>query len=151
MPFYTVLSLNIPVCSSRSRDLSPYLLAQNKDIETLLQINRDLNSSTLARDTAVQARIFAGDMLLTNPAGETYNKQQLLKRLIASPPLISLKIDSVSIRVTGNIGLVNGKVTGTFTADGKPHSVQTCYLDVYEKRKGRWYEIAARVSVLNGN
>jgi ketosteroid isomerase-like protein len=130
--------------------LSISAFAQSKDIEALRQFNLDLNNSTVAKDTAIQGRIFADDMLLTNPAGETYNKQQLLKRLMAGPQLLSLKIDSVSIRVMGNIGLVNCKVTGAFTIDGKTGTAQTCYLDVYEKRKGRWYEIAAHVSVLDG-
>jgi hypothetical protein len=125
--------------------------AQTKDIEALRQINVDLNNATLAKDTVAQGHIFAEDMLLTNPAGETYNKQQLLKRLAAGPKLLSLKIDSVAIRVIDNIGLVNGKVTGTFTADGSTtRSFQTCYLDVYEKRKGRWVEIAAHVTGLGG-
>lgn len=130
--------------------LSISAFAQNKDIEALRQINVDLNNSTVAKDSAAQSRIFADDMLLTNPAGETYNKQQLLKRLMAGPKLLSLKIDSVSIRVIDNIGLINCKVTGAFIIDGKTGTAQTCYLDVYEKRKGRWYEIAAHVSVLEG-
>jgi ketosteroid isomerase-like protein len=124
------------------------VFAQTKDIEALRQINVDLNNATVAKDTAVQGHIFADDMLLTNPAGETYNKQQLLKRLAAGPRLLSLKIDSVSIRVIDNVGLVNCKVTGTFTADGKTQSAQTSYLDVYEKRKDRWVEIAAHVTAL---
>ena len=129
--------------------LATSAFAQSNDIETLRQINLDLNNSTVAKDTAAQSRIFAEDMLLTNPAGETYNKQQLLKRLMAGPKLLSLKIDSVSTRVMGNIGLVSCKVTCAFTNDGKTETAQTCYLDVYEKRKERWVEIAAHVSVLN--
>jgi hypothetical protein len=126
------------------------VFAQSKDIGILRQMNLDLTNSAIAKDTAVQSRIFADDMLLTNPAGETYNKQQLLKRLITSQALISGKVDSVSIRVIGNIGLVNAKVSFVFAADGKTQTGQTCYLDVFEKRKGRWYEIAAHVSVLSG-
>lgn len=129
---------------------APYVFSQGKDIAVLRQMNLDLTNSAVTKDTAVQSRIFANDMLLTNPAGETYNKQQLLKRLIKSQGLISSKVDSLFIRVIGNIGLVNAKVSFVFAADGKTQTGQTCYLDVYEKRKGRWYEIAAHVSVLGG-
>jgi hypothetical protein len=39
----------------------------------------------------------------------------------------------------------------TYEDKGKQTSGKTDYLDVYEKRKGRWVAIAAHVTYLGGN
>jgi len=64
---------------------------------------------------------------------------------------LSTKVDTVSVRLFGNIGIINAKITGIVKANVKTITVRTCYMDVYEKRKSRWYAVAAHVTLLDPN
>jgi hypothetical protein len=88
-------------------------------------------------------------MVLVSPSGRVFHKKDLLRNLL-SPEMefVSSKVDTVSVRLLGSVGLVSAKATAVGKVDGKASTVRTCYLDVYEKRKGRWYAVASQVAVL---
>jgi ketosteroid isomerase-like protein len=95
-------------------------------------------------------KIYADDMILINPAGKAFNKNDLLRNLVSrGQEYLSAKVDTVSVRLAGNIGLVNAQATVVARAEGKTNTITTCYLDVYEKRNGRWYAIASQVALLS--
>lgn len=125
-------------------------LCQNADIEKLKQLNADFTKSFVTRDTATMDNIFADNMELVAPDGSIHHKKELQQMLI-SPDVeyLSAKVDTVSVRLFGNIGLVNARCTGVAkTAQGQ-NTMQTCYLDVYEKRKGQWRCVASQVALLS--
>jgi ketosteroid isomerase-like protein len=124
--------------------------AQSDDIETLKKLNHDWISSYLTKDTATMGKIYADDMILINPSGKAFNKKDLLRNLVSpGQGYLSAKVDTVSVRLAGNIGLVNAQATVVDRAGGKTNTITTCYLDVYEKRNGRWYAIASQVTLLS--
>jgi len=124
--------------------------AQSDDIEILKKLNHDWIYAYPSRDTATLNRIFAEDMVLINPAGRAFNKKDMLKALTSpAQEYLSAKVDTVSVRLIGNVGLVNARATVVAKADGKTSAITTCYLDVYEKRNGRWYAIASQVALLS--
>jgi len=127
-------------------------LAQNKDIETIKKLNADWIGSYVTKDSTVLSRIFADDMVLTNPGGKTMYKKQMLLNLV-SPGLqcLSAKVDTASVRLFGNIGIINAVASSTIKDGGKTETIRTNYMDVYEKRKGRWYAVAAHVTLLDNN
>jgi uncharacterized protein (TIGR02246 family) len=127
-------------------------LAQQKDIDAIKKLNAEWIASYVTRDTATLSRIFADDIQLTNPSGEMRTKQQMLKALVSpDQKYISTKVDTASVRLFGNIGIINAKVTGVVEAGGKTSTAQVGYMDVYDKRHGRWYAIAAHVTLLSSN
>jgi hypothetical protein len=90
--------------------------------------------------------------VLTNPGGRAISKKEILNGLLApSQQYLSTKVDTVDVRLFGNIGIVNAKITVVAKTASWKTTVRTCYMDVYEKRKGRWYVVAAHVSLLNSN
>jgi uncharacterized protein (TIGR02246 family) len=126
--------------------------AQNKDVETLKKLNADWIASYVTKDTTTMGRIFADDLVLTNPSGRAMSKKEILNSLMApGQQFLSTKVDTVDVRLFGNIGIINAKITGIVKANDKTITVRTCYMDVYEKRKGRWYAVAAHVTLLDPN
>lgn len=127
----------------------PFAFGQNKDIDALKQLNKDWIGSFVTRDTAMMARIYADDMVLVSPSGRVFHKKDLLRNLL-SPEMefVSSKVDTVSVRLFGSVGMVSAQATAVGKVDGKASTVRTCYLDVYEKRNGRWYAVASQVAVL---
>lgn len=129
-----------------------HCLAQNKDADAIKKLNAEWIASYVTRDTATLSRIFADDIQLTNPSGQLKTKQEMLKALVSpDQEYMSTKVDTASVRLFGNIGIINAKVTGVVKAGGKTSTAQVGYMDVYEKRHGRWYAIAAHVTLLSSN
>lgn len=142
LPFIALLGITLlaiaPVCS-----------AQSADIAAIKQLNEDWIHNYVRRDNAVWQRIWADDFVLVNPAGRKMTKKEIL----ALPPVsISMaKVDTAEVQIHGNIGLIHARCSYTMLAGGKETKGQTDYLDVYEKRNGRWWAIAAHVTSLGGN
>ena len=124
--------------------------AQNKDAETLKKLNADWIASYVTRDTAKMSAIFGNDLVLINPSGKKYHKKDILKGVMnPAQKFSSTHVDSVDVRLFGNIGIINAKTSATVKAGAKTTTSRVCYMDVYEKRKGRWYAVAAHVTLLN--
>ncbi|HET6252456.1 MAG TPA: nuclear transport factor 2 family protein [Puia sp.] len=124
---------------------------QSGDADNLKALNAQFIHGSMTRDTANLSRIFADDFILINPSGERRTKQDVLNGFITSPPLLSCEVDTVEIRLYGSTGLVLARAVFTMDDHGKKTTGKTDYLDVYEKRKGRWVAVAAHVTYLGGN
>ncbi|HEY4337867.1 MAG TPA: nuclear transport factor 2 family protein [Puia sp.] len=122
--------------------------AQSKedDIAAIRQLNAEWIHNYVTKDSTVWNRIYADDFVLVNPAGRKMTKRDIL----SSPfqPITAADVDFAEVQIHGNIGLIHAKCSFTVVADGKESKGSTDYLDVYEKRKGRWWAIAAHVNYL---
>ena len=132
--------------------LSGSAIAQIKDIEAIKKLNEQWIASYVPRDTATLNRIFADDIELTNLSGKLMHKSEMLKALVSpDQEYISTKVDTASVRLFDNISIINAMVTGVVKAEGKTVTARVGYMDVYEKRHGTWYAIAALVTLLSSN
>ena len=122
--------------------------SQSKDADSLKAINAAFINGYITRDTASLSRIFANDFILVNPAGQRRNRQEVLNGFITSPHFSVCKVDTVEIRLFGSMGLVHARAVFTIDQNGQTTTGKTDYLDVYEKRKGRWVAVAAHVTSL---
>ena len=130
--------------------MAPFAFGQNKDAATLEQMNKDWIGAFVTRDTALMGRIYADDMVLISPDGRVFHKKDLLRNLVSTnQEFLSSKVDTVSVRLLGSVGLVSAQSTVAGKANGQIITIRTCYLDVYEKRKGRWYAVASQVALLS--
>jgi uncharacterized protein (TIGR02246 family) len=130
--------------------VSSFSFAQSKDADEIKKLNAEWIASYVTRDTATMSKIFADDIILTNPSGKTFHKKDMLKGTMAQE-FVSTKVDTASVRLFGNIGIINAEITGVLKTANGTTTVRTDYMDVYEKRKGRWYCVAAHVTLLSGN
>jgi len=119
------------------------------DEETLRKLNNDWIHSYPGKDTATLSRIFADDLIMINPNGSRMSKKDCLA-MTASPAqqIKSAKVDKVQVRLLGNIALIMAEASFVSVNNGKEVPGRANYLDVYEKRKGRWVAIAAHVTYL---
>lgn len=124
--------------------------AQDADQNALRNHNADWIQAYPEKDTSVIARIAADDMVMISATGTRMSKKDLIRN-VAKPvnPITSATIDNVDIRVRGNIGIVTAEVEFTIMVNGKETIVKNNYMDVYEKRDGRWIAIAAHVTRLS--
>ena len=122
--------------------------AQSSDSDALKALNAAFINGYMTKDTAKLSPIFANDFILINPSGQRRNRQEVLDGFVSSPHFLSCKVDTVEIRLYGTIGLVLARAVFTSEDKGKKTTGKTDYLDVYEKRNGRWVAIAAHVIYL---
>ena len=121
-------------------------IAQTADVNAIRQLNEDWIANYVKKDKATFDRIFGADFFLVNPAGKKMTKQEILA--LPAQPISEAHVDTAEVQIHGNIGLVLAKCSFTLLADGKESKGSTDYLDVYEKRNGRWWAIAAHVNYL---
>jgi len=123
--------------------------SSSDDVRTLEKLNEDWIHSYPGKDTATFARIFADDLIMITPNGSRLSKKECIANL-ESPGqrIVSTKVDKVQVRLLGNIGLVMAEASFISLDNGKEVPGRTNYLDVYEKRNGRWVAIAAHVTFL---
>ncbi|HTR27951.1 MAG TPA: nuclear transport factor 2 family protein [Puia sp.] len=124
---------------------------QSADVDSLKALNALFIHGSITRDTARLKRIFAPDFILINPSGVRRSGSDVLNGFVTGPHVLSSEVDTVEIRIYGTTGLVHARAAFTFEDGGKQTSGKTDYLDVYEKRRGRWVAIAAHVTYLGGN
>lgn len=121
---------------------------QNKDVDELKKLNEAWIGSYPKKDTITLSKILAGDFFLINPSGAKISKSQLLNSAVNSP-LIAAQVDNAEVRmISQNVALVIAKASFKHIEGGKEISGQTSYMDVYEKRNGRWVAVAAHVTSL---
>jgi uncharacterized protein (TIGR02246 family) len=123
--------------------------SSSDDVKTLEKLNEDWIHSYPGKDTATLSRIFADDLIMITPNGSRRSKKECIA-MMASPgqQIASAKVDKVQVRLLGNIGLVMAEASFISMENGKEVPGRTNYLDVYEKRNGRWVAIAAHVTFL---
>jgi len=123
--------------------------AFGQDEKVLEKLNADWIASYPTKDTATLSRIFANDLVLVSPNGTHMSKQQIIAN-VASPgqQVRSSRVDKVEVRLLGNVGLVMAQASFVTIDNGKEVTGKTNYLDVYEKKKGKWVAIAAHVTYL---
>jgi uncharacterized protein (TIGR02246 family) len=124
---------------------------QSADVDSLKMLNAMFIHGTMTRDTAKLKRIFAPDFVLINPSGRRRTGRDVLNGFVTGPHFLSSEVDTVEIRLYGTIGLVLARAVFTSEDKGKKTTGKTDYLDVYEKRNGRWVAIAAHVTYLGDN
>ena len=119
------------------------------DIATLKKLNEDWIHSYPSKDTATMSKIFADDIIMITPNGSRMSKREMLANT-ASPKqqIRSSKVDKVEVKLVGNVGLVMAEASFVSVDNGKEAPGRTGYLDIYEKRNGRWVAIAAHVTYL---
>jgi hypothetical protein len=57
------------------------------------------------------SRVFADDLVLTNPGCKAMRKKEILNSLMSpGQQFLSTKVDTVDVRLFGNIGIINAKL-----------------------------------------
>jgi len=97
-----------------------------------------------ARDRAALERLYADDYTAINSKGETRTKSDLLNALPADPEIAEGRYEIVAARRWGSVAVATGHGHLVYrNPDGTTRVSDYYSFNVFERRHGRWYYVAA--------
>lgn len=117
------------------------------DERQILALHEAGDKALMAADVDTLARIFADDYVQYNETGQAFTKQDVLNNFrsgaIRYPSIVST---GRTIRVFGNMAVVNGSESDEVEVAGRRAAVRYVYLDVLLKRDGEWKLVASQLA-----
>jgi ketosteroid isomerase-like protein len=116
--------------------------AQAKDpdaVDTIKQLGQDMGDAMVAGDIDKLDQIFADDWATIGLSGKPFTKKDLLSDFKSGKhKLLWFDLGPIDVKVYGNVAVAHGSVTEKRTNDGKDTSGEFVYMDLLEKRAGKW-------------
>jgi ketosteroid isomerase-like protein len=113
------------------------------DRDTLLALNADYIRSVQAGDVRRFEQILAEDFVCTNPDASFLDRAGFLRQTAAPVTIKDLAAHDVAVRIMGDVAIIHAR-TSYRRADGTPGAGR--YTDVWARRGGRWFCVAAHVA-----
>ncbi len=111
-------------------------------IETeLMRVERDIGIANIRRDKEYFERVEAPEFIFIDANGGTTTKADDVASLDLrqTTKLLTYDVDSMSVRVYGEMATVLGRVVTTGTrADGSAYRTQSRFSDVFVRHGGEW-------------
>jgi ketosteroid isomerase-like protein len=115
--------------------------------EDLKQVERDWIAGQMAGDADKIGSLLADDWAGLNSDGKKANKQQYLADYKSGAEKFqSIEVGPMDVRVFGNIGVVQGSDTEKSTYKGKDTSGKYVWMDVFQKKDGKWKAVRSEVT-----
>ncbi len=108
-------------------------------VNAVKQVEQEMGDAMIRTDIDKLNQIYADDFAMIGSSGKIITKQDLL-RDFASPKgkLELFENGSMDVQVFGNVAVVHGSVSEKRLEDGKEDSGQYVWMDLLEKRAGKW-------------
>jgi ketosteroid isomerase-like protein len=117
------------------------------DEQRILALHQAGDEALMSGDLQVLEQIFADDYVQHNESGQAFTKQDVLNNFrtgaIRYPSIIST---GRTIRVFGDMAVVNGLESDEVERAGQRTAVRYVYLDVLLKRNGEWKLVASQLA-----
>src|SRR5258708_1823911 len=117
------------------------------DEQQILALHEAGDKALMSADLETLARIFADDYVQHNESGKAFTKQDVLNNFrtcaIRYPSIVST---GRTIRVFGDMAVVNGSESDEVEVSGKRSAARYVYLDVLLKRNGEWKLVASQLA-----
>jgi len=114
------------------------------------QLEQDMGDAMVRVDIGRLNQIFADDFSTIGSAGKIITKKELLVDFASfHNRLVSYELGSMDVQVYGDLAFAYGSVCEKTVRDGKDRSGKFVWMDVFEKRDGKWMVVrstGARVS-----
>jgi ketosteroid isomerase-like protein len=118
-------------------------------VDTLRQLEQDMGDAMVRVDVEKLDQIYADDFATVGMSGKVVTKKDLLRNFESfHDKLESFENGPMDVQVFGDVAVVRGSVTEKRTRDGKDSSGEFVWMDLLEKRAGKWVvvrSIGARV------
>jgi len=122
-------------------------MSEIDDEQQILALHLAGDRALIDADVNALSQIFADDYVQYNESGEAFSKQDVLNNFrtgaIRYPSIISTVR---TIRVFGNMAVVNGSESVVVEVAGQRTAVRYVYLDVLLKRDGEWRLMASQLA-----
>ena len=108
------------------------------DVAAIRQLGQDMGNAMVAGDIDKLNQIYADDFA-TISSGKIISKKDLLRNFESfHDKLESFEVGPMDVQVFGNVAVVHGSVTEKRTRDGKDTSGEFVWMDLLERRAGKW-------------
>jgi hypothetical protein len=125
----------------------PTLDAAQARVE-LIRLEQLYAEALIAKDRAFLEAYYAPDFRGGNWMG-FWTKSTMLKAVLDDRYSVrSMDLSNLTVKIAGNIGIVQGVSTEVTRVNGKDTSGRWSFTDVFEHRGGRWVAIASHTSEL---
>jgi ketosteroid isomerase-like protein len=118
-------------------------IGSKRDLETLLELNRDYIRSVQTSDVRRFDEILADDFLCSNPDGSLIDRAAFLAQTARPVSISGLEAKDVNVRLMGDFAIIHARTTFV-RPDGGVGSGR--YTDVWARRQGRWLAVSAHVT-----
>ena len=108
-------------------------------INAVKQLEQDMGDAMVRVDIGKLNQIYADDFATIESSGKVITKKDLLRDFESfHDKLESFEIGPMDVQVFGNVAAVHGSVTEKRIRDGKVASGEFVWMDLLEKRAGKW-------------
>ena len=119
-------------------------------VEAIKQFEQEVGDAMVARDVDKLNQTYADDWVTLGSSGQIFTKDGLLSDFKSGKHrLVSFETGPMAVQVLGNVAMVQASVNEKRLQDGKDISGQFVFMDLLEKRAGKWvivHTLGARVS-----
>ena len=108
-------------------------------MDAVKQVAQEMGDAMVASDVDRLARIYADDFATVGSSGRIVTKKDLLRDFESfHDRLESFENGPVEVQVFGNVAVAHAGVTEKRSRDGKDTSGDFVWMDLLEKRAGKW-------------
>jgi ketosteroid isomerase-like protein len=129
------------VCGNIERMQSQSM--ERSDLEQLIALNEDYVQSVQRGDVQRFQELLGDDFLASNPDGSLVDKQQFLAQTALPVTITGLAAHDVRVRILGEVAIIHAR-TSYSTQTGERRTGR--YTDIWAKRDGGWFGVAAHVT-----
>jgi len=109
------------------------------DIAAIKQISQDMGDAMVRVDIDRLNQIYADDFVTVGRSGRVITKADMLSDFQSfHDKLESFENGPIDVQVFGNVAVANGSVSEQRIRDGKNVSGEFLWMDLLEKRGGKW-------------
>ena len=117
------------------------------DIALIKQISQDMGDAMVHVDIDKLNQIYADDFITVGRSGKVITKADLLTNFQSfHDKLESFENGPIDVQVFGNVAVANGSVSEKRIRDGKSVDGEFLWMDLLEKRGGKWQVVRSAAS-----
>ncbi len=117
--------------------------------DSVKQMEKDWLAAEKAGDSDKLNQILADDWASLAPNGETATKKDYVESYKSGKAkMASYEIGAMTVKVIGSAAVVQGSDTEKSSYDGKDTSGKYVWMDVFEKRDGKWQVVRSQYAIV---
>jgi ketosteroid isomerase-like protein len=107
--------------------------------EEIKKLEQDIGDAMVAGDLEKLNLAYADDFATIGSSGKLFRKKDLLDDFKSGEhKLVSFELGPVNVQAFGNVAVAQAGVKEKRIQDGKDYSGQSAFVDLFEKRSGKW-------------
>jgi ketosteroid isomerase-like protein len=135
----TVLMTSLCVCVGVVLASPPQPSKDPAAVSSIRQIEQDMGDAMVRADIDKLSQIYADDFATVGSSGKVVTKKDLLSNFESFHDKLEwFENGPIGVEVFGNVAMARGSVSERRTRDGKDTSGDFVWMDLLEKRAGKW-------------